>query len=130
MVTFPTKTSWQCVHFVSPEHYRRFDLSEVKGDVLLIEGDVSNVVSNEELLGRVADLMQFPEYFGGNWDALEECLRDLEWLSAKGYVLSLHGAHELWTRQPNLAGMLVESWLFCAEEWAKSGVAFHLVFVW
>jgi len=32
--------------------------------------------------------MSFPEYFGGNWDAFEECVNDLEWLEpANGYVL-------------------------------------------
>jgi RNAse (barnase) inhibitor barstar len=34
-----------------------------------------------------AQVLEFPDYFGHNWDALEECLADLEWLPAKGYIL-------------------------------------------
>jgi len=31
--------------------------------------------------------MHFPDYFGSNWDALDECLADLDWLDLPGYVL-------------------------------------------
>jgi Barstar (barnase inhibitor) len=39
------------------------------------------------LFTELAEALEFPDYFGHNWDALEESLADLEWLPAKGYVL-------------------------------------------
>jgi RNAse (barnase) inhibitor barstar len=43
---------------------------------LTIEGDA--VESKEELLDTIGEGFGFPDWFGRNWDALEECLRDLD----------------------------------------------------
>ncbi|MES2403769.1 MAG: barstar family protein [Pseudomonadota bacterium] len=40
-----------------------------------------------DLLQRIATSLAFPETFGANWDALADCLGDLEWLpDAGGYA--------------------------------------------
>ena len=84
----------------------------------------------EQLLAAIARELEFPTYFGMNWDALDECLVDMSWRPSGGYVLVLRGAEQLWRRNSRLVGSFVESWLFAAESWAKRGVPFHLVFVW
>lgn len=38
-------------------------------------------------LRAAAEAMAFPDYFGENWDAFEECINDLAWSPAPGYVL-------------------------------------------
>ena len=38
----------------------------------------------DDLLQRIAIALQFPETFGGNWDALADCLGDLGWLPHAG----------------------------------------------
>ncbi|WP_390898818.1 barstar family protein [Streptomyces cynarae] len=40
------------------------------------------------------DGLRLPDYFGWNWDALSDCLRDLKWLSADHHVLIFKAADE------------------------------------
>jgi hypothetical protein len=51
------------------------------------------VRSKQKLLAILADKLHFPGYFGHNWDALEECLRDLSWLQEGRDVAIIH--HDL-----------------------------------
>ena len=51
--------------------------------------DGKRVTTKEEFLTEVAQALKFPGYYGRNWDAFDECIRDLEWLPARGYVLVL-----------------------------------------
>jgi hypothetical protein len=43
-----------------------------------------------DLLRALASKLKFPRYFGQNWDALEECLRDLSWLGESAGVVLVH----------------------------------------
>ena len=46
-------------------------------------------VNELRVFQEFAAALQFPSYFGENWDALEESLLDLDWLQAPAYVLFL-----------------------------------------
>jgi RNAse (barnase) inhibitor barstar len=47
------------------------------------------------LFDECAAALQFPLYFGENWDALNDCLGDLDWLEAESVVLVLADAAHL-----------------------------------
>lgn len=117
-----------CVHFAS-EGPSEDELTE-RG-IALVRLHAERVSGKDDLIRNLAVGFSFPGYFGGNWDAVDECLRDLEdWLPAQGYVLVVSGAEELWRREPRFAGRLIESWLAAAEHWTGCGKPFHLVFEW
>lgn len=45
-------------------------------------------VKNEnDLFRQLSDILVFPDYFGDNWNALFDCLRDFSWISKRGVVL-------------------------------------------
>jgi hypothetical protein len=94
----------------------------------LVEVPLAGVRRKEDLLDILATALNFPAYFGRNWDAAEECLRDLSWLPANGYVVWLTGSTVFWRDHVGLGGTLVEVALGVAESWADRQVAFHVVF--
>jgi RNAse (barnase) inhibitor barstar len=51
--------------------------------------DFADCADKDDALARIARALRFPDWFGGNWDALADSLADLSWLPAPGYVLLL-----------------------------------------
>ena len=76
------------------------------------------------LLKNIAAALAFPDWFGQNWDALEDCLTDLSWSGAAGYVLLFDGA-----RVGDDFGVLVDVLTSSAEYWASRGKPFFAVFI-
>ena len=64
--------------------------AEFRDDAALVVRVPAGVRSKQKLLAILADKLHFPGYFGGNWDALEECLGDLSWLPAGQGVVIVH----------------------------------------
>jgi hypothetical protein len=50
---------------------------------------------------EIARKLRFPDYFGRNWDAVYDCLTDLNWLPAGGYVLVFDGLGALARNAPD-----------------------------
>jgi len=48
-----------------------------------------NIADTDELLRSLYYLLWFPGYFGFNWNALYDCLRDLDWIS-ENKVMIVH----------------------------------------
>jgi hypothetical protein len=78
----------------------------------------AGVATKDQLFEAISRVLKFPDYFGGNWDAFEECLRDLSWLppgvvflkhtdlpltgdtpSLKVYLSILQGATDKWAAE-------------------------------
>ena len=54
--------------------------------------DIGRVHDKDDFLERISKAMRFPDWFGRNWDALADCLRDLSWLQGGGCVVVLEKA--------------------------------------
>lgn len=45
------------------------------------------VKDENDLFRELNDILAFPDYFGDNWNALFDCLRDFSWISKRGVAL-------------------------------------------
>ena len=95
----------------------------------LLEVSLDGVADKDALLRQFAASLGFPDWFGGNWDALEECLTDLSWCEAAGYVLLVRGAAALAVRGAADYGVLIDLLGGCAQSWRERGVPFFAVCV-
>ncbi len=86
------------------------------------------------VFNEFARALDFPDYFGHNWDALEECLADLDWLPAKGYVLLVTDAHCVIPEEEEEYETLLEILSDAGEAWSKGHTSdgrqapFHVFF--
>jgi Barstar (barnase inhibitor) len=120
-------TALRSVHFT--ERAPNPEIAAEKS-IRLIELDGTKLEGEAELMAAISSGFEFPDYFGANWDALEECLRDMgSWLEAKGYAIVMEKGEAFWRADADVAGKLVSSWTSAAEKWIGEGVPFNLVFV-
>jgi RNAse (barnase) inhibitor barstar len=85
--------------------------------------DGKNIQRKEQLLNHVATALHFPGSFGHNWDALEECLTDLEWVDADGYILYYDHIDGLLETHPDQFETLVEILRDAVKSWKEDGSA-------
>jgi hypothetical protein len=86
--------------------------------------DVVAIDARENLFEAMARSLGFPDWFGANWDALEDVLGDLSWRKGDGHVLVLHRYPE-----GEELGILLDVLRTSAEYWAERGKPFFAVFV-
>ena len=81
------------------------------------------------LLDEFARALEFPDYFGHNWDALEECLTDLEWLPAKGYIVLITDAAHVLSHDDSEYETFLEILRDAGEAWGRQrATPFHVLF--
>jgi Barstar (barnase inhibitor) len=80
--------------------------------------------AKDKLLQEIAKALRFPDWFGQNWDALEDSLTDLSWLGAGGHVLIVENP-----KPGDDLGVLMDVLRSSAEWWAGRGKPFFAVFI-
>ncbi|WP_416901277.1 barstar family protein [Micromonospora echinospora] len=69
---------------------------------------------------QFSDSLSFPSYFGWNWAALSECLRDLQWLPAHHYLIVIDDAPRILSAWPEERMELFRILVRASRHWATA----------
>ena len=84
-----------------------------------------NVPSFIKALKRDLD---FPDWFGGNLDALHDCLTDFSWRPASGYVITLSG-YDVLRGNPTSFAAFNSVMASAVEAWEARAIPFRVFYV-
>jgi RNAse (barnase) inhibitor barstar len=86
--------------------------------------DLAKVRSKPSLLAALAKALDLPDWFGHNWDALQDCLMDLSWRPAPGYVVVVENCAGVAASEPEAFATTLEVFRHAARWWAGEQVPF------
>lgn len=86
--------------------------------------DLAKARGKDDMLKAIGTAMAFPEWFGYNWDALLDCLADLGWRPAEGYVVILEHCDGIHGHAEADFVQTLQVFENAANEWREQGIAF------
>ena len=96
------------VYYLPASRRHAIDATAGKLQLRPIPLDLSRAASAGEALRRIGEALNFPDWYGANFDALIDCLADPECLPGKGHVLFVDGAATLRQGDPGAFATLLE----------------------
>lgn len=89
--------------------------------------DCSAISDKETFLRAAGDAMRFPDYYAANWDSFEECITDLAWTPARGYVLLLDQLDQFARQNPSQWEMAVDILRAAADHWKATDTPMYVL---
>ncbi len=91
---------------------------------LVLRVDLAAARDTEAMLDAVGRALRFPEWFGHNWDALTDCLLDMGWLPATGYLVILDYCDGIHGRAESDFVQLMQVFQEAANTWREDEIPF------
>jgi hypothetical protein len=129
-------TSWQQI-FVRPKNSGVYTAEQdsipdicraaAEKGLVLFRVDAAGIKGKQEFINAVARILQYPEYFGFNWDAFEDCLTDLSWQQANGYLLLLENLEDFAFNAPEEMKIARSIFRDASSYWKEQGIRFFVI---
>jgi Barstar (barnase inhibitor) len=81
--------------------------------------DGAAMVESDDVFREFSSALKFPAYFGWNWAALSDCLRDLSWREADRYLILINRAEETLSGSSEERDLLFHTLAVAVKDWAN-----------
>ena len=92
--------------------------------LMVIYVDIHHAHDKEDFLDEVSRALRFPEKLSADWSAFAGGLKDLSWLSAKGWVVILEKCKHFCGGHGHEATQALDAMEAAAEHWRGQGKPF------
>ena len=96
--------------------------AHLEWDVLRVRGNKS--LDEAHFFDEVAAALQFPYYFGENWDAVWDCITDLNWLRGSSFLIVFDSAEHLLSQSDRGFTLLLKVLADAHERWHRETADF------
>jgi len=97
-----------------------------KSSFFYIDGD--SIIDKQSFFTEFAVKMKFPDYFGYNWDAFNDCITDLEWLNQNGFIILYRNFNKFKTNQPEEWKIANDVLLDTVAYWKEQNIPMAVIF--
>jgi RNAse (barnase) inhibitor barstar len=82
------KSNLSCSEFKN--YFETCKMKAIDKFVVLLDGEFMK--DKNSLFKEFSMQLKFPGYFGYNWDSFEECINDLEWITANAFLIGINNS--------------------------------------
>jgi RNAse (barnase) inhibitor barstar len=86
-----------------------------------------NIFNKTVFFETSRQVMKFPDYFGNNWDAWEECVTDLSWVPSSSYLFVYRNTENFTTNSPQDWTILLDIFHSIISYWQQQNIAFFVI---
>lgn len=104
---------------------------------IVVEVDGAAACTLESFFNVLSEALNLPDYFGRNWEALKDCLEDLEWLPGDSYLFIFRNVDQLFSDEPieraaflRILNLVAQEWatpIALGEWWDRPAIPFHVL---
>lgn len=115
-------------HFDSAARISFLEQEADKADWRLYVLDGKKISDKKTFLAAIAQSMNFPDYFGKNWDALNDCLTDMSWAEpGKGYIVLFQAPERMYKKSPQDLAVALDIFKSAIEFWRGSNIPYYVL---